>query len=300
MNLIKISFCLIILNFSANSQIDSVVYDLHNKLVFGKYKEAIETIHKLDTQEFLNPTIFKFYRYLFTNVQSKNYSRYLSLLRKAIKGGYIVGSRRYYCNNPELDSLIKKVMTNEFDTLKKYYSINFEDIKANRFFNRVYESDQIREHFYSLDRNEIVKTNDSHNIYMIHIFLDSNKNFNPKSINHDLFEDILTPLAHSFLNANDTSTNYNEMCNWLSYKYIIKMVKDGKIYGFDVARKIDEMFSFHEKTQIFGTMIDVNTEKKKVTLGYPIINSKMVNQLRAEMYLGSLEEYKKVDKDFKY
>lgn len=135
---------------------------------------------------------------------------------------------------------------------------------------------------------------------MIHVFLDSNKNFSPKSINYDLFEDMLTPITHSFLNANDTSTNYNEMCNWITYNYIVKMVKEGKIYGFDIARRIDEMFTFHNKVQVFGTYVKIDFEKKKVTLGSPIMNPKVVNQLRADLHLFTLEEFRKIDQDFKY
>jgi hypothetical protein len=300
MTLIKISLCLFIFNCSAYCQINSVEYDLHKRLLFSKDKEAIEIVHRLDTQEFLNPTIFHFYDYLFIKTQSKDYIKYISLLRKAIKGGYIVGTKRYYNNIPELDSLVKKLLTLEFDTLKKYYAANFEDKKATRFFTSIYESDQIREHFYTIDRHDIVKTNDSHNIYMIHVFLDSNKNLNPLSINYDLYEDMATTLSHSFMNANDTSTNFSEMCNWLSYGYIVKMVKDRKIYGFHIARWIDAMFSFHNKTQVFGTMMKIDMEKNKVILGYPIINPKIVNQLRSDLNLYPLEEFSKIDKDFKY
>ena len=61
MTLIKISFCLFIFNCSAYCQINSVAYDLDYKLIFEKNQEALETIYKIDTQDFLDPSIFNFY-----------------------------------------------------------------------------------------------------------------------------------------------------------------------------------------------------------------------------------------------
>ncbi len=282
------------------SQVDNAYNELFRLANLGQFDKTMPIIIKLDSLGICDDFVLANYMYATQSTGSKDYIYYL---RKAIKNGCIEETqKRYFTDNPELDTSIKYFLINEYDTLQNYYYTYVENKSHKDFITTLFNSDQIiRKYFYSIHRNNLVKRNDSLISELFFNYLDSNQLFEINKISLKNKSNIVFMLVHEFCNANDTSTNFQYMFNWPVFYNISRNVKAGKLIGFNIANFIDGLCSFHFKKQVFGTLINDDCyTTKKVKLRYPLFDSKNVNKLRADFNMFSLEEFKTIDPNFTY